>query len=185
MAIDERATLLDVAFTVCTVLDRLGTIAVLTGGSAATYYASAHYQSMDADFVFVTRAGDDTNAASAMRDLGFTELGGIYRHPKTRFTVEFPPGPLALGHELQKEYETIRRHDEVLHVLSRTQSTMDRLLQFYHWGDRSALRVALAVASGGPIDLRRIERWSDGERSREKFLEFARRFEEQPPQEDR
>jgi len=43
--IDSGATLTDVAFAACTALDRAGEVAVLCGGSAATYYAPEAYQS--------------------------------------------------------------------------------------------------------------------------------------------
>jgi hypothetical protein len=49
--LDPSATLTDVAFAVCSALDRIGERAVLCGGSAATYYAPDAYQSRDLDFV--------------------------------------------------------------------------------------------------------------------------------------
>jgi hypothetical protein len=51
------ASLEDVCFAVCTALQNAGTIAVLTGGSAATYYAPAAYQSRDADFIIKFSVG--------------------------------------------------------------------------------------------------------------------------------
>jgi hypothetical protein len=51
MAIDERSSLIDVAFAVCTSLDNIGTRAILTGGSAATFYAPTALQSRDCDFI--------------------------------------------------------------------------------------------------------------------------------------
>ncbi|MEO6912554.1 MAG: hypothetical protein ABI182_00860 [Candidatus Baltobacteraceae bacterium] len=173
--ITSQSTLVDISFGVCTALDRLETIAVLTGGSAATYYAPHRYQSRDADFVIVISA--DANAAgAALRDLGFNENGGIYSHPANLYTVEFPPGPLAIGTEIIQGYDTVHRNDEVLYILTRTDSVCDRLAGFYHWSDRSALRTALDVALSGPIDIERIERWSVGERSLEKYDEFRERF---------
>jgi hypothetical protein len=49
--ITEESSLIDVAFAVCTALEHGGIRAVLTGGSAATYWAPDVYQSRDADFV--------------------------------------------------------------------------------------------------------------------------------------
>ena len=49
--ITATSTLADVAFAVCTALHTNGGVAVLTGGSAATYYAPDAYQSRDLDFL--------------------------------------------------------------------------------------------------------------------------------------
>jgi hypothetical protein len=61
--IEGGSSLVDVAFAVCTALDRDGITAVLTGGSAATFYAPEAYQSEDADFVlsFDARPSDARN----------------------------------------------------------------------------------------------------------------------------
>lgn len=49
--ITTSSSLTDVAFAVCTALHRAGYTSVLTGGSAATFYAPTAYQSKDLDFV--------------------------------------------------------------------------------------------------------------------------------------
>lgn len=53
MTISANTPLFEVAMAVCSALDRAGITAVLTGGSAATYYAPEAYQSSDIDFVAV------------------------------------------------------------------------------------------------------------------------------------
>ncbi len=158
-AITEASSLTDVAFAVCTVLQHAGTVAVLTGGSAATYYAPESCQSGDADFI-ITFQSDPARAGDAVRSLGYREFGGIYHHDENLLTLEFPRGPLAVGDDLISSYDTVRRRDEVLHVISRTDSVRDRLIWFYVYTDRSALAAAVAVASSGPVDLALIERWS-------------------------
>jgi hypothetical protein len=173
--ITPSSSLTDVSFVVCTALHRIGTTAVLTGGSAATFYAPDRYQSRDADFI-ITMSLNQAAAASALGDLEFEEQGGIYRHPKSPYTLEFPPGPLAIGAEILQRYDTVRRGPEILHILSRTDVVCDRLARFYHWADRSALRTALDVAASGDIDLVKIGRWSKGEYAIEKFQEFADRY---------
>lgn len=170
--IDLSSTLVDVAFAVCTGLDAVGTCAVLTGGSAATFYAPAAYQSRDADFV-ITMTASPHAATALMTRLGYSEAGGIYSHESGNlFTVEFPPGPLAVGGDLIEGHDTVRRDTEVLYVLTRTDSVRDRLAGFYHWNDRSALAAAVAVAKSGAVDLRAIERWSGRERMVAKFADF-------------
>ncbi len=66
----------------------MGTIAVLTGGSAATYYAPETYQSRDADFV-ISLSVDPTGAGATLRALGYHELGGTYHHDSNVFTARF------------------------------------------------------------------------------------------------
>ena len=97
-AVTGNSSLEDVCFAVCTELAHVGTVAVLTGGSAATYYAPEAYQSQDADFV-ITFSSDAERAAVTLRDLGYRELGGTYKHDRNIFTLEFPPGPLAIGND--------------------------------------------------------------------------------------
>jgi hypothetical protein len=70
---------------------------VLTGGSAATYYAPQQYQSRDADFILKVQAAGATEAISS---LGFVRGGGIYRRPDTVYTLKFLAPPLAVGNDV-------------------------------------------------------------------------------------
>jgi hypothetical protein len=176
--ITERSTLPDICFAVCTALERAGANAVLTGGSAATMYVPHRYQSRDADFI-ITMMNDRAAAAHALIELGFVERGGVYRHPETRYTLEFPPAPLSIGSTVIHDFVTITRGDELLHLLSRSDSICDRLAAFFHWSDRSALRTALDIAVSGEIDVGKIERWAAGEGATEKYAEFAARLAEE------
>jgi hypothetical protein len=160
--IDEVASLIDVCFTVCSSLERAGTTVVLTGGSAATFYAPQAYQSRDAGFI-ITMRGDISESRAIMADLGYMENGGVYSHAANRFTIEFPTGPLAVGQDIIKVWESFQRESERLNVLSRTDCVRDRLASFYFGADRSALGVAVAVARGGDIDHRVIREWSTRE----------------------
>jgi hypothetical protein len=171
LPITETSSLADVCFAVCTALERAGTIAVLTGGSAATYYAPEAYQSRDADFI-IRFSSDPAQAAGVLRNLGYREIGGTYHHRQNMFTLEFPPGPLAVGSELIKSYETIARDGETLNILSRTDCVRDRLASFYFYRDRSALSAAIGVVLSGRVDLRAIERWSKKEGETTQFAEF-------------
>ncbi len=169
--ITKESSLEDVCFAVCTALAHAGTVAVLTGGSAATYYAPHSYQSGDADFI-ITFSSDTARAGNALRELGYREIGGTYHHDKNIFTVEFPPGPLAIGNDLVSSYDKFQRGSEILHVLSRADCVRDRLASFYFFGDRSALVAAIAVAQSGRVTLSSIRRWSEKEGEGSRFAEF-------------
>jgi hypothetical protein len=153
----------------------VGTTAVLTGGSAANYYAPTAYQSRDADFVLVL-VPDKNASGAALHALGYRQVGGTYQHDESNFTVEFPPGPLAVGQDLLKTHDTIHRDGELLHVILRTDSVRDRLASFYFFADRSALDAAVAVALSGSVDVSKIEAWSNSEGEAAAYEEFLLRL---------
>ena len=169
--IAKNSTILDVAFTVCTAMDRTGVRAVLTGGSAATVYAPEAYQSDDLDFVITFGSvAADKKAREALDVLGFVEKprgGGVFFHPQSMYSLEFPPGPLAVGGDFIFDYDTMQRGDQVLHIISPTDSVRNRLMWLYHSQSRDvgSLRAAvgIALAQRPRIDLALIEDWSKRE----------------------
>lgn len=96
--IDRNSSLEDVCFAVSTVLDKRGIEAVLTGGSAAAVYVPEVNTSMDADFV-LTEKPSRAILIQALGELGFTPSpsAGMFEHPNSEFTIDFPRGPLAVG----------------------------------------------------------------------------------------
>jgi hypothetical protein len=184
MTLTAESSLVDVAFAVCTALDRIGTVAVLTGGSAATYYCPQRYQSLDADFVLriapARRVIDE-----AMAGIGFLAgPSGMYAHGESRYTVEFPRGPLSIGRDVITNWLTKRRDDELLYITSVTDCVRDRFMHFWAWNDRSALDVALAVATAHReafetdvfLGWAQSERQADRSYQQEKVDEFVRRL---------
>lgn len=174
MAIVATSTLVDVCFTVCTALSESDITAVLCGGSAATFYAPQAYQSKDADFV-ITMRGDTSKGGGVMKALGYTLRGSTYQHATNCFTVDFPVGPLAIGDDLIASWETFKREQEHLHVLSRTDVVRDRLLWYYAYTDISALHAAVAVAMSGEVSLITLRDWSVREGEDDTFSEFLSR----------
>jgi hypothetical protein len=173
--IGPSTSLTDVAFAVCTALESVGYTVVLTGGSAATYYAADAYQSDDIDFVITLRG----NAGpTALESLGYEQEGDFYRHRGSRFPLEFPPGPLAIGDDVVTSWRTVKRGDEVLYVLSPTDCCRDRLASFLFWNDFRGLEQAVAVfhASRADVDLTVIKDWCSRERHPQKFDLFAARL---------
>ena len=173
--IGPNTSLRDVAFAVCTALDRAGFTVVLTGGSAATFYAPEAYQSKDLDFVIALRG---TAGEAALRSLGFERKGDFYVHETSPFSLDFPPGPLGIGEDHNVSWLTVHRDGEVLHVLSPADSCRDRLASFLFWNDFSGLEQAIAVyrSRPGEIDLKAIEGWCRREKHLAKFRIFAERL---------
>ena len=116
MTIHGRSSLREIAFEVCTALDRGGSTAVLSGGGAATLYAPQAIQSFDLDFI-LTMHGGRAEPGHALQELGYRLEGHHYEHAESKFIVEFPPGPLAIGDELITEWDTLREHGKLLHLI--------------------------------------------------------------------
>jgi hypothetical protein len=90
------------------------------------------------------------------------------------FYLEFPPGPLAIGSDLDIRPAEVSIADEVALALSATDSCRDRLAAFYHWRDRQSLRLAVAVARHQAVDLDVVQKWSRSEGSLDEYGEFLR-----------
>jgi hypothetical protein len=159
---------------VCTALARAGIEAVLTGGAVVSIYTENAYQSYDLDFVVRGLAKD---VRGAMASLGFTKrVGRHFEHPHTRYIVEFPSGPLAIGNTPVITTARRRTGSGVLRLLTPTDCVMDRLAAFYHWNDAQGLEQAVAVGRQQRIDVNRVRRWSRREGMALKFALFERRL---------
>lgn len=149
---------------------------MLTGGGAATVYAPEAYQSRDLDFILTYQSSIKSGSAQPLIELGFTELGGVYRHPNTPFSVEFPPGPLAIDDEIIRSYETIREAGLVLHILTPTDCVRDRLSWFLYNNDYAGLDQAVAVAQSQPVDLKLVKDWCLKQNETRKYEMFLARL---------
>lgn len=171
MTITARSSLSRVAVQVGDALRRHGIRAVLTGGACASLHSGGAYDSVDMDFILL---GHVTQAAldAAMGSVGFRRKGDRYLHPRVRFYVEFPRGPLAIGGDYHvRPVEHRLRRARVL-VLSPTDSCRDRLAAFYHWNDRQSLTVAVSIALRSRVNLAAVRRWSIAEGMEHRFDEF-------------
>ncbi len=171
MSITARSSLSSVAVQVGDALRRHGIRAVLTGGACASLHSGGAYYSVDMDFILL---GHVTQAAldAAMGSVGFRRKADRYLHPRTRFYVEFPRGPLAIaGDYLIRPVEHRLRRARVL-ALSPTDSCRDRLAAFYHWNDRQSLTVAVSIALRNRVNLVAVRRWSITEGMGNRFDEF-------------
>ncbi len=147
----------------------------MTGGSAATFYAPRAYVSDDIDFI-VTLKG--AGGEHALEQLGYRRKGDYYVHASSRFPLEFPPGPLAIGDDFVDSWKTFRRKRQLLHVLSPTDACRDRLASFLFWNDFRGLQQALEVcqAQRRKVDLDVVRSWCLRERQAEKFQLFKQRL---------
>lgn len=175
--IDEHTSLEELAALVCTTLDAHGISVVLSGGAVVSIYSDGEYVSDDLDFVPIGLA---RKVDGAMRSLGFEKHRRHWTHPRSRYWIEFPPGPVAIGEETIRTFARRETRQGTLRLLAPTECVMDRLAWFIHDADTQCLEQAVRVATLHPVDLKRIERWARGERPRgaERFREFVRRLRE-------
>lgn len=174
MKITAQTTLLELACLVSEALREAGISAFLSGGAVVTFYTENRYQSFDLDFV---SHGDFKRISEVMAGLGFSrEKSRHFIHPESGFFVEFPGTAATVGDEPIREFEEIRTKSGTLKLLTPTYCVMDRLSAYYHWNDEQSLEQAILVARSKPIQLKRIEEWSQRERMRSKFGVFRARL---------
>jgi hypothetical protein len=183
--IDENSSLEDICFEVAAALASFSIRGVLTGGSAATVYSPDIYTSMDADFVLANSPRRD-HLREALASIGFVPSGtlGMFEHPRTLYTADFPKGPLAVGGDYIYDTATLQRGDVLLHILTPTDCVRDRLAHFYYWNDYTALTAAVGVARSHRenVDIAKLRGWTERESGsgrddhRPKFAQFLGRL---------
>jgi hypothetical protein len=168
-------TRLEMAAFVATALDKRNIRVVLSGGACVSIYSNNKYVSMDLDLINVacTKSGP---IRLVMESLGFHEKNRYFRHPATKFLVEFPPGPLGVGEEPVKQIDEIETATGTVRILSPTDCVKDRLTWYYHDKDTECLEQAVLVAQNNEIDLMEIKRWSKVEGKSEEFERIRNRL---------
>ena len=157
-------------------LKKCGIEVVLTGGSCVTIYSKNSYMSFDLDFIG-GQGADGKKIRAALQNIGFSEKGRYFMHPQSKYFVEFPAGPLAVGDEPVKEIVELEFITGRLRILSPTDCVKDRLSGYYHWQDLQCLEQAVMVAREHPIDINEIDRWSTHEGMHEEFCKIKIQFE--------
>jgi hypothetical protein len=111
---------------------------------------------------------------ATMQPLGFEKTERHWTHPKSRYWVEFSPGPVAIGEDTIRDFAEREARLGTLRLLAPTECVMDRLAWYFHDADTQCLEQAVEVAMRRPVALERIERWARGERphGEERFCEF-------------
>ena len=137
---------------------------VLSGGACVSIYSLNKYESMDLDMIHTNLMKPKRKSIrNAMNELGFTEDGRYFKHTDTELFVEFPAGPPAVGEEPVKEIQERHESTGILKIISPTDCVKDRLTGFYHDNDQQCLNQAILVAQDNQINIKEIERWSNGE----------------------
>lgn len=148
---------------------------MLVGGGCAAIHTGGWYQSEDLDFL-VQSSTSQALLDEAMAAVGFARRGDQYFHRRTRFFVDFPPGPLGIGRDLgvRPVRVRIRANGPTIRALSATDSCRDRLAIYYHWADRQSLETAVQIALRNRVNIGKVRRWSAREGARERFQQFWR-----------
>ena len=163
----------ELASFVCSHLAGHGINVVLTGGACVTIYSGNRYQSLDIDFID-NGATPRRQLKQVLKMIGFAEYQRYFRHPDTRYFLEFPAGPLAVGNAPAGCIAALKFPSGTLRLLSPTDCVKDRLAAYYHWKDRQSLEQALLVARRRSIDLKEIQRWSGQEGMAAEYSKIAR-----------
>lgn len=171
MRLGARSSISKVALVVGAALRQHGIRAVLTGGACVSLHTDGTYVSKDIDFVIEGGPGPGELDA-ALAEIGFRQDGDRYVHPDIPFYVEFPPGPLAVGGDVNIRPVDVRGPTGSAYALSPTDACRDRLAAFYHWDDRQSLRQAVSIARRRKVNLAAIRRWSEAEGKGPAFREF-------------
>jgi hypothetical protein len=174
----SEMTQIEIAAYVQTSLYENGVEVVLSGGAATAYYSNNQYVSYDLDLVnkfSVPRK----RIEKFMNEVGFYGQERYFKHPDSKFFIEFPPGPLTVGLEPVGVIESVQLATGTLRILSATDCVKDRLAAFFHWEDRQCLHQAILVSQEIPVDLAEIERWSIKEGKENEFRQYQRLLSEE------
>ncbi|MBN1894566.1 hypothetical protein JW906_08725 [bacterium] len=169
-----RMSLAELAAYIWSHLNNHAVSCVLSGGACVSFYSSNKYESVDLDFVH--NVLDRKIIMNALAEIGFYEENRYFKHPDTRFIVEFLAGPLSVGSEPVKDIVTLKFSTGELALLSPTDCIKDRLSAYFHWDDLQSLEQAVMVAMNNEIDLKEIGRWSKVENKYSEYLKIRNRL---------
>ncbi|MCD6117931.1 hypothetical protein J7K93_13020 [bacterium] len=158
----KEMSLGELAAYICTHLQKNGIHCVLTGGACVSIYTENRYESFDLDFV-ENVASKRKYIIKVLSEIGFKEDNKYFKHDDTKYFIEFPAGPLAIGREPVHEPDVINFETGKLVLLSPTDSVKDRLAAYYHWNDKQCLDQAVLITENNNIDIDEIKRWSEQE----------------------
>ncbi len=115
-----------------------GIDAVLVGGTVVEYYTAGGYTTGDIDMVLPPL--EKREIERVMQDLGFERFEDYrhWLHPTIPVPIEFPPGPLQIGHLPVQEVNEIEIEEIKLKILRVEDILLDRLIMTQEWKDLQA-----------------------------------------------
>jgi len=145
---------------------------MLTGSTcAACYVNSITPKSVD----LVTPIYHVEKMTKLMKKVGLksNELRTFF-HSKAPFDIHFLPPPVTSGDSRVEELVVQETIYGQMNILGITDCVMQRLAQWYHWGELDAFEEALLLAKNYKVDFAQIKLWSSREWATEKFTEFMK-----------
>ncbi len=127
-----------VAAVISGAFEEKGFSVVLVGGTVVEYYTAGEYTTADIDMVLPPLEKNEVEMI--MRRLGFERFEDYrhWLHPHIPIPVEFPPGPLQIGHLLVQEVNEIEIEKIRLKILRIEDILLDRLIMAQEWKDLQA-----------------------------------------------
>jgi len=118
--------------------EKRGIQVVLVGGVVVEYYTAGGYTTADIDMILPPL--EKHVIETVMKELGFERFEDYrhWLHPYIPIPVEFPPGPLQIGHLLVQELNEIEIEEVKLKILKVEDILLDRLIMAQEWKDLQA-----------------------------------------------
>jgi len=142
------------AAAISSAFEKRGIQAVLVGGVVVEYYTAGGYTTADIDMILPPLEKQEIE--TVMKELGFERFEDYrhWLHPHIQIPVEFPPGPLQIGHLLVQEVNEIEIASVKLKILKVEDILLDRLIMAQEWKDLQAQAQAemLMYAHYGEVD---------------------------------
>ena len=115
-----------------------GVRAVLVGGTVVEFYTAGGYTTADIDMVLPPLERKEIK--TVMEALGLVRSGDYrhWSHPQIPFPVEFPPGPLQIGHLVVVDLNEIEIEGMKLKILKVEDILLDRMVMAQEWDDLQA-----------------------------------------------
>lgn len=127
-----------VAATISLAFEKRGIQTVLVGGAVVEYYTAGEYTTVDIDMILPPLEKQEIE--TVMKELGFEKFEDYrhWLHPHIPIPVEFPPGPLQIGHLLIQEVNEIEIEKIKLKILKVEDILLDRLIMAQEWKELQA-----------------------------------------------
>jgi predicted nucleotidyltransferase len=126
------------AAVISSAFEKKGIQTVLVGGAVVEYYTAGGYTTADIDMILPPLEKEEIE--TVMKELGFERFEDYrhWLHPDIPVPVEFPPGPLQVGHLLIQEVNEIEVEKIKLKILKVEDILLDRLIMAQEWKDLQA-----------------------------------------------